>query len=206
MCSGQYTSTAVLLHPNQESKIVKAVKHGRGCKIHITKCASDESSPMVSSQDLSGHKSAKGILHLTTPQAVKYADAENGSHMNLHFSSRQLSENATHLRGGFIPLLIGLLAPLIGTMAGEAIGKKISGGSITPNHSVFLCKGTEKRNTMLATPHGSGLHLSPWRGDPPSGTGLYLRQYRGKGMRPVSAGELPTNFKKMHRTILNNIL
>ena len=204
MSSGDhYTSTVVLLHPDQETKIVKAVKHGRGCRIGVTRCSSDDD---VATNPSGRRESAanKGILHLTTPQAVKYADAENGSHMTLLFSGRQLSDNATHHRGGFIPILLGLLAPLIGTMAGEAIGRKIAGGGIPP--SVFLCKGPGKGDTVTVTPHGSGLHLSPWRGDPPSGSGLHLRPHRGKGMRSIDVGELPPNFGKTHRTILHKIL
>ena len=197
--SDVYTPTTVLLKPNQEKKIKRAVHQRRGCVIHVTKGGGD-SSPMAAQQDLNARHSSKAIIHLTTPQCVKLHDAAVGETVPLHMRHEHLVENLKH-KGGIIPILIGLLASAAGAAAGEAIGREISGGGVS---DAYLCMRNNKHSMLRVSPHADGLFLRPWRGKTPSGgRGLYLRpRPRGGTLQKVDLSLLPKSFTRKHRTTL----
>ena len=101
--------------PNQERRIMRAYKAKRGCKIKARKVG-----PNVS---------CKSSMLLTPAQFKKYHSAKNGSIVSLPFLHKHLKEIMKHT-GGFLPLLMAALAPVLGGVAGELIEKGIAGSGI----------------------------------------------------------------------------
>lgn len=147
--------------PNQEGKIRKALKKEKGCTIFAKKV---------------GHGGPHSLL-LRNPYARRYHEAKMGHPVKLPFRHQDLIQNLHH-KGGFLPLLLAALAPIIGGVAGGLIEKEIGGSGIRSGKSSH---GTKKRRITKKKPelyslekHGSGLYLNPWKG-----SGLYLNPYHG---------------------------
>ena len=125
-----YTQRTLVIEPRQETRIGDALKKKTGVVIKVRKPLMEgEHSPMALTHDTSGRSASKGILHLTPAQMEKYDRGHPGSVISLKFSNRHLQENLRH-RGGFIPLLAALLAPVIGGVAGGLIEKEIAGSGL----------------------------------------------------------------------------
>ena len=137
-----------VIEPNQETRIKKALRQKKGCRIKVKKCASV----------------GNGELLVTPEHLVKYGKASNGSTVGLPFKHEELRENMKH-KGGFIPLIAAALAPILGGVAGGLIEKSIASGSGLGRFS-----GTKPwwhgGNVKLYTveKRGDGMFLNPWMG------------------------------------------
>lgn len=126
--------------PNQGPRIMRAYKAKRGCKIRVRK---------------TGPKaSCKSSLLLTRAQSKKYHAAKNGSVVSLPFLHKHLKANMKHT-GGFLPLLLAALAPVLGGVAGGLAERAIAGSGI---YKKKKRRGGKKRSK------GSGMYLNPWMG------------------------------------------
>ena len=126
--------------PNQGPRIMRAYKAKRGCKIRVRK---------------TGPKaSCKSSLLLTRAQSKKYHAAKNGSVVSLPFLHKHLKANMKHT-GGFLPLLLAALAPVLGGVAGGLAERAIAGSGIYKKKKRW---GGKKRSK------GSGMYLNPWMG------------------------------------------
>ena len=112
--------------PGQERKIQQALRKQKGCQIGVIK---DDGA------------TDKFLIH--SRHKKRHEKAPYGSVVRLPFKHVELANNLRH-KGGFIPLLLAALAPIIAGVASAAIEKKISGGNI------------------CSTCNGSGMRLNPW--------------------------------------------
>ena len=117
---------------------MKAYKNRRGCRIKARKMGSSAS--------------CKTSMLLTPAQFKKYHSAKTGKIVSLPFEHKHLVENMKH-KGGFLPLLLAALAPLLGGVAGGLIEKSIGGSGIY--HKRRKCQKKRK---------GSGMYLNPYMG------------------------------------------
>ena len=109
--------TSVFIEPKQETKVKTALRKQKGCKISIRKPYGKNCTGLV-----------KGELLLNPCQWKKYQKASPGQSVSLPFQHKHLVENLKH-KGGIIPLLASLLAPILGGVAGGFIEKEIAGSS-----------------------------------------------------------------------------
>jgi len=135
---------------------------------------------------------------LVTPAHLdRYRKATHGSVVNLPFKHEDLRRNHS---GGFLPLLLAALAPVIGGVAGGLIDKAIGGSGIgwkgkgkgkgkkSWGHGGNKIPTTIKLFTVEK--NGSGMFLNPWQGRSPTvvaGGGrvknnLYSMERHGSGM------------------------
>ena len=126
----------ITLHvaPKQEKNIGRALKNRKGCRINVIK-----------------ENGGSGNLLLAPRHLTRYNKAPHGTTVALPFKHEELVENMRH-KGGFIPLLLAALAPIIGGIAGGFIEKGIAGSGL----------GKKKLYTLEKC--GSGLKLNPWVG------------------------------------------
>ena len=129
--------------PNQYQRIMKAYKSKKGCHIKAKKMRSSAA--------------CKTSMLLTPAQFKKYHSAKTGKIVSLPFEHEHLVENMKH-RGGFLPLLAALLAPVIGGVAGGLIEKEIAGSGIYHAESGRKKKKTEQKKK------GTGMYLNPYMG------------------------------------------
>ncbi len=189
-----YAPHSLLIEPEQESRIGSALRKRKGCIIKVRKMQDGELSPMASTKDCT--RASKGTLHLTPLQVNKLNGAPPGTVVPLRFHDKHLQENLKH-SGGFLPLLAAALVPLISSVAGGLIERKIAGRGLSSpaaaaggSDDVTLVwhkdakerdGGGKKPVTFSIHPHadGSGLYLRPWKGKilAPIGSGLYLNPY-----------------------------
>ena len=173
--------TSVYIEPKQETKIKAALRKKKGCRIQVRKPYGQNCTGLV-----------KGELLLCTNQRKKYQKAVAGHTVALPFLHEHLVEN-TRRKGGFIPLLAALLAPVLGGVAGGLIEKEIAGSGIHPPKLVFCKKKSPPVAFQIepAVHDGDGLYLSPWKGTHRVGTGLYLSPYphkTGSGLKKLQHG------------------
>ena len=83
--------------------------------------------------------------------------AKSGSIVSLPFLHKHLKANMKHT-GGFLPLLMAALAPVLGGVAGGLIEKGIAGSGIYSKKR----KGRKRRSKKKKS--GSGMYLNPWMG------------------------------------------
>ena len=171
---------------------------------------------MSTASDFSGKSAAKGVLLLNPAQFKKYHKSIPGTVVSLPFQREHLEANLRH-KGGFLPILAALLAPIIGGVAGGLIEKEIAGSGIYQHHhhpsppTLLWHKGsttgggpTNKSFAFHVSPDstsGKGLYLKLWKGSHgqfTSGHGLYLSPYprviKGKGLMKLEKNRLPTNY------------
>ena len=164
----------LILHPNQEKKILRAHKKNKGCVLKVDEDRevdlSDQEGPMRGKFALHPSRLKDGKLRLTRDDMKKQPS------------------------GGIISLI---LAGLLGTILGEVVGSAISGGTIfsktrTMREAIRPGLIWDRGDSAFAMEsQGRGYHLSPWRGRR-LGEGLYLRPYRksGRGIRLLKSGDL----------------
>ena len=128
--------TKLYVEPNQEKRIMTAFRKKKGCQIKAKKQANG---------------SYHGEMLLTPEQWLKHQKVANGRTVNLPFLHRHLVKNMKH-KGGFLPLIAALLAPVIGGVAGGLIEREIAEKGIYKKRK----KKTTKKNT------GSGMYLNPY--------------------------------------------
>ena len=128
--------TKLYVEPNQEKRIMTAFRKKKGCQIKAKKQANG---------------SYHGEMLLTPEQWLKYQKVANGRTVNLPFTHGHLVKNMKH-KGGFLPLIAALLAPVIGGVAGGLIEREIAGKGIYKKRK----KKTTKKNT------GSAMYLNPY--------------------------------------------
>lgn len=144
--------TQLYIGPNQENRIMNALKKRRGCRIKVRKGSSPSH--------------CHGEMLLTPAQRMKYQSLANGKSMNMTFKHKDLEENMRH-KGGFLPLLAAALAPVLGGVAGGLIEKEIAGSGIYKK---------KKGKGMYLNPYkrkGNGMYLNPYK----KGKGIYLTPY-----------------------------
>lgn len=160
------------VQPGQAAKIRRAFKHSKGCRIKVKKGAS-----------------TNGQLLVSPAHVEKYRKASHGSVITLPFKHEDLRRNHS---GGFLPLLLAALAPVIGGVAGGLIDKAIAGSGIR-DWKGKAGKGKSRGyegNKIPATiklftveKHGSGMILNPWQGGGRGGMkNLYSMDRHGSGM------------------------
>ena len=132
------------VEPGQEERIKCALHKRKGCRIKVRKT----------------HGGGPHSLLLRKAHVKRYNKAAPGSVIALPFRHEELVANMHH-KGGFLPLILAALAPMLGGLLGGLIEKKVSG------------RGLPQLYTM--TSQGSGLYLNPWKG----GSGLYLNPWKG---------------------------
>ena len=89
--------------------------------------------------------------------------------VSIPFQHKDLVQNADH-KGGFLPLLLAALAPVLGGVVGGVIEKEISGSGLGQ-------KGCRKKKVS-----GSGKHHKGCRKKKvckKEGSGMYLNPYMG---------------------------
>ena len=195
--------TTVYIEPKQESKIKAALRKRKGCRIKM--------------QNLHGYNSAgllKGEMLLNSSQLKKYQKAAPGKSIALPFQHKHLLHNMNH-KGGILPLLAALLAPILGGVAGGLIEKETAGSGIHPP-KLILCKRKASRLPVAfqidpATHDGNGLYLSPWKQNFNLGTGLYLSPYphkTGSGLKKLEHGMFAhcRQFSNSQRKSLRSLL
>ena len=192
----------VLIEPAQEARILSALRKGKGCRIKVRKPSNEgEESPMTLNTEQNARHPSKGVLVLTTSQMKRYQKALPGSTVALPFTHEHLQRNM-HCKGGFLPLLAAVLAPIIAGVAGGLIEREIAGSGVHLPKVVWC-----KRSGVFQvdpTPQGHGLHLSPWKHTRPSGFGLYLSSYpHTKGTAIESKEQLKGFTTKQKQSILN---
>jgi len=190
----------VLIEPAQEARILNALRKGKGCRIKVRK-PNDEESPLSLNTEQNAKHPSKGVLVLNTSQMKRYQKIPPGSTVALPFKHEHLQRNM-HCKGGFLPLLAAVLAPVIGGVAGGLIEREIAGSGVhLPK--VVMCKRSGVFQ-VDPTSQGHGLHLSPWKHTRPSGFGLYLSSYpHTKGTAIESKEQLRGFTTKQKQSILN---
>ena len=192
--------TTVHIEPKQETKIKAALRKKKGCRISVRKPYGQNCTGLV-----------KGELLLHPAQRKKYKKAVAGQTVALPFQHQHLVENMTH-RGGIIPLLAALLAPILGGVAGGFIEKEIAGSGIHPPKLVFCKKRSPPVAFQIDPAHGGcGLHLTPWKGNARSGTGLYFSPYPhkiGSGLKKLEPGMFShcTQFSTAQKETLKSLV
>lgn len=136
-----------MIQPRQEARIKKAMRHQKGCRIKVKK-----------------GNNTNGELLVTPEHLVRYNKASHGSIVTLPFKHEDLKENH---KGGFLPLIAALLAPVIGGVAGGLIEKEIAGSGIRDYRKRAWWQGGGAKKPKLFTieKHGSGMRLNPWMGN-----------------------------------------
>ena len=140
---------------NQERRIVNAYRRKRGCRILAKRIASTTA--------------GKRKVMLTPSQFTRYHNGAPGEMVSIPFQHKDLIQNADH-KGGFLPLLLAALAPVLGGVVGGVIEKEISGSGIGQ-------KGCRKKKVS-----GSGKHHKGCRKKKvceKEGSGMYLNPYMG---------------------------
>ena len=156
--------------PGQERRIANAYRRKRGCRITAKRIASTTA--------------GKRKVLLTPAQFSRYHNDAPGETVSIPFRHRDLVQNADH-KGGFLPLLLAALAPVLGGVVGGVIEKEISGSGIhqkgcrkkTVSGSGMRQKGCGKRKVS-----GSGKHHKGCRKKKvckKEGSGMYLNPYMG---------------------------
>ena len=170
----RYTPLRVHIQQGQEKRFKRAVQNSGGATVRFSSLTSTSSpTPNI------------GILCLTRQQLVKVQRAPPGTTFTFIFSAAQIRNNVQH-KGGFLPLLLAALAPILGGVIGGVAERAIAGSGIR----LPACDGTvfwkRKNRTMKLSSNGSGLFLSPYTVRIPSkyGSGLFLipPPYRGTGI------------------------
>ena len=118
--------TSLQIMPGQERRIHDAFRKNKGCKIHVRH----------------GKSGKQHMLGLNMKQLAKLTRAQPGSIVGIPFTGNDLKQNRK-MKGGFLGMLLGALAPL----AIDAIAKAAGAG----------IKMRKKRKKI-----GKGLHLAPW--------------------------------------------
>lgn len=155
-----------LIEPNQETRIRRALHNRKGCRIKVKKASG-----------------GNGELLVTPGHLVKYEKAPHGSVIGLPFKHTDLQKNMEH-KGGFLPLLLAALAPIIGGVAGGLIEKEIAGSGLYKQQQMYGYRPGLSPGIVKSSKHyypGAGL-FTPRLGKPRrpfSGRGLK----KGKGMR-----------------------
>ena len=198
------TTVTLLIEPAQEARILSALRKGKGCRIKVRKPINDnEESPMSLSTAQNARHPSKGMLVLTASQMKRYRKAPAGSTVALPFKHEHLQQNM-HCKGGFLPLLAALLAPIIGGVAGGLIEKEIAGSGVHLPKVVW-----RKRSGVFQVdpaPQGQGLHLSPWRHTRPSGFGLYLSPYPHKHGAAIETEKQLKGFSTEQKEAILNLM
>lgn len=170
-----YTNIKVNVSDLQKDKIRVAFQNGTGVSIKL------------SHADLSGEPQ-QHVLALTRAQIKKIAKAyQNGTGAIIKMSKTQLDYNMK-VEGGFLPALLGLLAPFLiktalpalatGALSGLAsTGVSKALGASVESGTLYVKRG---QNGFKVVPAGKGLYLSPWKkGSSIAASGLYMK--RGSG-------------------------
>ena len=129
--------------PNQDKRINKAWKGKKGCQIKVRK----------------GGDANKELL-VTPEHLVRFNKASHGAIVTFPFKHEHLKENH---KGGFLPLLAALAAPIIGGVAGGLIEKEIAGSGLTVFRGKPVWRGPK---LYTVEKRGSGMFLNPWMGPP----------------------------------------
>ena len=224
-----YTPHTLLIEPNQEKRICNALKKRSGCVIRVRKQMHGDLSPMASSS--SHHdctdKASHGILYLTPQQVNRLNNSPVESVVPLRFHDHHLQANLQH-SGGFLPLLLAALAPVLGSVAGGFIEKEIAGRGLSKiNDGTLIWHKHGKTKPVTFTIHpdnsptsaGAGLYLRPWKGKgfvPHSGMGLYLNPYfsrhRGSSLNSgciklKNSHKIPcTQFSQSQKNVIANLV
>ena len=176
----------VFIEASQRNKIRNALRNGKGCSIKICRKPHDHTTT-------SGL--LKGEMLMTSPQWKKYQKTPTHASVTLPFLHNHLKQNMRH-KGGIIPLIASLLAPILGGVAGGLIEKEIAGSGLHPPKLIFGKKKTRSPSIafQIEPAHGNGLYLKPWDGGFKSGTGLYLSPYPhkkfGSGLHKLESGHM----------------
>ena len=137
-----------VIEPNQETRIRRAWRHKKGCRIKVKKVAGG----------------GNGELLVTPEHLVKYGKASNGSTIGLPFKHEELKENMKH-KGGFLPLILAALAPIIGGVAGGLIEKEIAGSGLSRfSRTKPWWHGGNVPKLYTVEKRGNGMFLNPWMG------------------------------------------
>ena len=154
-----------MISPNQEKKILSALKQSKGCRIQVKK-----------------GRANNGQLLVTPAHINRYKKAASGSVVSLPFKHEDLQRNH---RGGFLPLLAAALAPVIGGVAGGLIEKEIAGSGLRNWKGEHSRSYGGKIKLYTMEKHGAGMFLNPYIGRPSKGgnvKNLYTMQKHGSGM------------------------
>ena len=177
----RYTPLRVHIQPNQENRFKRAIQKRTRTIVRFALAASPSQN--------------NGILCLTHQQMLKVQKAPCGTPFQFTFSAAQIKANLQH-EGGFLPLLLAALAPILGGVVGGIAERAIAGGSGL--HDDVLWK--RKKRIFRLTSHGDGLFLAPYsssRIPTRYGSGLFLTpppSSRGYGiMRKMGRRRLPTD-------------
>ena len=187
----------VLIEPGQERRIFNALRKEKGCRIKIQKPSNTDESPM--------HRDKhpfKGKLILTPPQMKRYQKTPQGKSVALQFKNEHLKQNM-HCKGGFLPLLAAVLAPIIAGVAGGLIEKEIAGSGVHPSKVVW-CRRSGV--FQLDPAQGNGLHLSPLKHTRPSGFGLYLSPYPHKHGTAIDTEDQLKGFSTEQKQSILNLM
>lgn len=177
---GRYVPLNVRVHADQERRFKRAIKNRTGTIVRFTSVNPSQKN---------------GILCLTRQQFLKVQKAPIGTPFQFTFSAAQINANLQH-KGGFLPLLLAVLAPILGGVVGGLAEKAIGGSGIREGTNIFWKK---KKHTLKLTAHGKGLYLSPHTNHISGqyGTGLFLappsHQHQGFGVlkKITSRTQLP---------------
>ena len=126
--------TRLCIEPNQEKRIMKAIRKLKNCRIKVKKGKSHE-------------------MLLTPAQWTRYQATPDGKVIHIPFEHKHLVDNH---KGGFLPLIAAALAPVLGGVAGGLIEREIAGSGIR--------KKKKTGKGMYLNPYrGKGLYLSPYK-------------------------------------------
>ena len=151
--------TSLFIEPKQEGKIKTALRKRKGCRNKTRKINGD------STQQHHFGRLSKGELLLTPAQWKKYQKAKPGSVVALPFQHRHLVENMHH-KGGFLPLIAAVLAPIIGGVAGGLIEREIAGSGLKHPKMVWYKRSAGHKPSVAfqldPAPRGNGVVFAPW--------------------------------------------
>lgn len=164
--------------PHQGQRILGAYKKKKGCIIRVKK----------QKKGCRASGSARGEVLLTAAHLAKYQKAKSGQVLNLPFRHTHLVENMKH-KGGFLPLLLAALGPIIAGVAGGLIEKGIAGSGVFdqfrhwPSHhsppiwnspayiynsGMSNHKKKKTKKNVVKKKQGSGMYMNPWMGRKPN--------------------------------------
>ena len=188
----------VLVHPNQETKICKAYRANRGCRIQLRKAAVDPNQAGGSLNTFPAGPTYGRVL-LDSIQKSKFDSAKPNEDLTLKFSHKNLESNSK-MSGGFIGLIIAALASSI---AGGLIERGIAGGSLETKSFLW----NRGKSIYELKPHEKGVHLTPWRRHKNAkfegGKGLYIK--RGSTPIPALGADLK-HLSAMHKKLIKNLI
>ena len=178
----KYVPISVRVGENQGRRFHRAIRSHKGTVVRFTTSTTSHNND---------------ILCLTHKQLSKVKKMPPGTAFQFKFSPAQMTANLQH-RGGFLPLLLAALAPILGGVIGGVVEKSIAGSGI---HDIIWRKNNR---TMKLTSQGKGLFLSPYSAHIPKqrygGSGLYLapppssHRQRGYGLKKITKKHrLPTH-------------